>query len=170
MSLLSRPGRLASLLRRLHELRVIEQLIPEFKRTRGMLQFNAYHKFTVDAHSIRAVEAAADLQTDTSGMGRRYRRLNDKVLLHLALLIHDIGKGYEEDHCIVGARIAKAVAERLKLDSASSETLEWLVLKHLAVNVVAFRHDLSDSGNRARIRGRSGVDSTTGVAGGSYGR
>lgn len=144
LSLLSRPGRLASLLRRLHELRVIEQLIPEFKRTRGMLQFNAYHKYTVDAHSIRAVEAATDLQTDTTGMGRRYRRLDDKALLHLALLIHDLGKGYEEDHSIVGARIAKDVAERLKLDPVASETLEWLVLKHLAVNVIAFRHDLSD--------------------------
>ncbi len=144
LSLLSSPGRLAPLLRRLHELRVIEQLIPEFKRMQGLLQFNAYHKYTVDAHSIRAVEAATDLQFDNHGMGRRYRRLDDKRLLHLALLIHDIGKGYEEDHCIVGARIAKKTAERLMLDANSAETLEWLVLKHLAVNVVAFRHDLSD--------------------------
>jgi [protein-PII] uridylyltransferase len=144
LSLLSCPGRLAPLLRRLHELRVIDQLIPEFGRTRGLLQFNAYHKYTVDAHSFRAVEAATDLQTDSSGMGRRYRRLDDKRLLHLALLIHDIGKGYDEDHCIVGARIAKRTAERLKLEPAAAENLEWLVLKHLAVNVVAFRHDLSD--------------------------
>ena len=144
LSLLSRPGRLASLLRRLHELRVIEQLIPEFKRTRGLLQFNAYHKYTVDAHCIRAVEAATRLQDDSSPMGRRYRRLKDKTLLHLALLIHDIGKGYEEDHCIVGARIAADTAKRLELDPDSAEILEWLVLKHLDVNVAAFRHDLND--------------------------
>jgi len=144
LSLLSRPGRLAPLLRRLHELRVIEQLIPEFKHMRGLLQFNAYHKYTVDAHSFRAVEAATELQNAEGGMGRRYRRLADKRLLHLALLIHDIGKGYEEDHSIVGARIAKKTAERLNLDPVTAETLEWLVLKHLAVNVVAFRHDLSD--------------------------
>ncbi len=74
LSLLSSPGRLAPLLRRLHELRIIEQLIPEFKRMRGLLQFNAYHKYTVDAHSIRAVEAATDLENDKHGMGRRYRR------------------------------------------------------------------------------------------------
>ncbi|MEM8666329.1 MAG: [protein-PII] uridylyltransferase [Planctomycetota bacterium] len=144
LSLLSRPGRLAPLLRRLHELRIIEQLIPEFKRMRGLLQFNAYHKYTVDAHSFLAVEAATDLENDEGGMGRRYRRLDDKRLLHLALLIHDIGKGYEEDHSIVGARIARRTAERLMLDQNTAETLEWLVLKHLAVNVVAFRHDLSD--------------------------
>lgn len=144
LDLLSRPARLAPLLRRLHELRIIDQLIPEFKRMRGLLQFNAYHKYTVDAHSIRAVEAATDLVNDEGGMGRRYRRLDDKWLLHLALLIHDIGKGYDEDHSIVGARIAKKTAERLRLDANDAETLEWLVLKHLAVNVVAFRHDLSD--------------------------
>ncbi len=144
MSLLSQPGRLAPLLRRLHELRIIEQLIPEFKRMRGLLQFNAYHKYTVDAHSIRAVEAATDLENDTSGMGRRYRRQEDKRLLHLALLIHDIGKGYEEDHSIVGARIARKTAERLNLSADDADTLEWLVLKHLAVNVVAFRHNLAD--------------------------
>ncbi len=144
LALMSRPGRLPSLLRRLHELRIIEQLIPEFKRTRGLLQFNAYHKYTVDAHCIRAVEAATSLQDSSSPMGRRYRRLKDKTLLHLALLIHDIGKGYEEDHCIVGARIARKTAERLELDPESSEILEWLVLKHLDVNVAAFRHDLND--------------------------
>jgi [protein-PII] uridylyltransferase len=77
-------------------------------------------------------------------MGRRYRRIENKRLLHLALLIHDIGKGYEEDHCIVGERIAEKVASRLNLSSSDSEMLRWLVLKHLIVNVVAFRHDLSD--------------------------
>jgi [protein-PII] uridylyltransferase len=144
LSLMSRGARLAPLLRRLHELRIIEQLIPDFRRARGLLQFNAYHKFTVDEHCIRAVEVATDFAEDQSAMGRRYRRLKDKTLLHLALLIHDIGKGYDEDHCVVGARIARRTGERLDLDESSIEILEWLVLKHLVVNTVAFRHDLND--------------------------
>ncbi|MGC6550104.1 MAG: HD domain-containing protein [Rubripirellula sp.] len=144
LNLLGSSGRLAPILRRLHELRILEQLIPEFKRIRGLLQFNAYHQYTVDAHSLRAVQAATDLGEHPGGMGRRYRRLADKRILHLSLLIHDIGKGYEEDHCIVGARIAKDTAVRLRLNSNDAETLEWLVLKHLAVNVIAFRHDLTD--------------------------
>ncbi|TWU26323.1 Bifunctional uridylyltransferase/uridylyl-removing enzyme [Novipirellula galeiformis] len=144
LSLMSSPGRLAELLRRLHELKIIEQFIPAFERTRGLLQFNAYHKYTVDVHCIRSVEAATDLEEQPTAMGRRYRRLKDKGLLHLALLIHDVGKGYEEDHCVVGARIALETAERLGLDRASTETLHWLVQQHLLVNVIAFRHDLSD--------------------------
>lgn len=145
LALLSRPGRLASLLRRLHELRIIEQLIPAMKRCRGLLQFNAYHKFTVDAHCIRAVEAATELEEEDSVMGRRYRRMKDKTLLHLALLIHDLGKGYVEDHSEVGRRIAGDVADAFGLDSSHKETLQWLVHKHLLINEVAFRHDLNDS-------------------------
>ncbi|QDV65550.1 [protein-PII] uridylyltransferase [Crateriforma conspicua] len=145
LGLLSKPGRLASLLRRLHELRVLEQLIPPMKRCRGLLQFNAYHKYTVDAHCIRAVEAATKLEEYSSSMARRYARLKDKAILHLALLIHDLGKGYEEDHCEVGRRIAGEIADHLELDDASRETLQWLVHKHLIVNVAAFRHDLNDS-------------------------
>ncbi len=144
LGLISRPGRLAPLLRRLHELRVLEQLIPAMKRCRGLLQFNAYHKYTVDAHCIRAVEEATDLEASPTAMGRRYRRLKDKTLLHLALLIHDLGKGYEEDHSEVGRRIAQETAERFDLDAASSETLQWLIHKHLMVNVFAFRHNLND--------------------------
>ncbi|MEM6779971.1 MAG: [protein-PII] uridylyltransferase [Planctomycetota bacterium] len=145
LALLSKPGRLATLLRRLHELRVIEQLIPAMRRCRGLLQFNAYHKYTVDAHCIRAVEAATDFADQDSAMGRRYRRLKDKTLLHLALLIHDLGKGYDEDHSEVGRRIAVDVAKSFDLDPASADTLQWLIHKHLLINEVAFRHDLNDA-------------------------
>ena len=68
LNLLSSSGRLAPILRRLHELRILEQLIPEFKRIRGLLQFNAYHQYTVDAHSLR-VQAATDLGEHPGGMG-----------------------------------------------------------------------------------------------------
>ncbi|TWT96358.1 [protein-PII] uridylyltransferase [Neorhodopirellula pilleata] len=145
LALLSRPGRLASLLRRLHELRIIEQLIPAMRRCRGLLQFNAYHKYTVDAHCIRAVEAATELEDEDSAMGRRYRRMKDKTLLHLALLIHDLGKGYEEDHSEVGRRIAGEVADAFEFDPSQKETLQWLIHKHLLINEVAFRHDLNDN-------------------------
>lgn len=144
LALLSRPGRLASLLRRLHELRIIEQLIPSMRRCRGLLQFNAYHKYTVDAHCIRAVEAATELEDEDTAMGRRYRRIKDKTLLHLALLIHDLGKGYEEDHSEVGRRIAGDVADAFDLSPSHKETLQWLIHKHLLINEVAFRHDLND--------------------------
>lgn len=144
LSLMGRPGRLAPLLRRLHELRVLEQFVPAMRRARGLLQFNEYHKYTVDRHCIRAVEAATHYDTGDDWMHELYRRLDGKLLLHLALLIHDLGKGFQEDHSDVGLRIAAQTADRLGLDSDEKELLGWLVHKHLIMHYAAFRHDLSD--------------------------
>jgi [protein-PII] uridylyltransferase len=144
LSLMSRPGQLADLLRRLNELRVLEQFVPAMKRARGLLQFNEYHKYTVDAHCIRSVEAAARFEEKEGPIGDRYRQLDDKLMLHLSLLIHDLGKGFEEDHSDVGKRIAAETADVLGLDEITSQTLQWLVHKHLIMHYAAFRHDLSD--------------------------
>lgn len=145
LSLLSHPGRLGALLRRLHELRVLEQIVPAMKRARGLLQFNEYHKFTVDAHAIRAVEAATNLEGESGLIADIYRRIEDKRLLHLTLLIHDLGKGFEEDHSEVGRRIAHQTGQLLNLEPDSIELMARLVHQHLLMNHTAFRHDLSDS-------------------------
>ncbi len=144
LSLMSRPGRLPDLLRHLHELRVLEQFIPAMKRARGLLQFNEYHKYTVDRHCIRAVEAATQFEFKQGPARERYRQLSDKLMLHLSLLIHDLGKGFEEDHSTVGKQIAAETAQVLRLDEQTSETLQWLVHKHLIMHHAAFRHDLND--------------------------
>ncbi|MEL6897948.1 MAG: HD domain-containing protein, partial [Planctomycetota bacterium] len=144
LDLMASPNRLASLLRRMNELGILHQIVPAVKRTRGLVQFNEYHKFTVDEHCIRAVDAATDLVDDDSLIGRLYREIQDKRLLHLALLLHDLGKGFDESHSEVGARIAVETAGMLGLDAEATETLRWLVHKHLLMNHLAFRHDLND--------------------------
>ena len=98
LSLLAHPGRLGELLRELHDMAILERFLPDFARARGLLQFNQYHKYTVDEHCIRAVEFADKLLDDPGPVGRVYRGLKDKHLLHLACLIHDLGKGLLEDH------------------------------------------------------------------------
>ncbi len=144
LSLLSQPGRLGKLLRRLHELRVLEKLVPGFDHARCLLQFNEYHKYTVDEHSIRAVEHATEFAWDDGLLGKVYRRIKDKTTLHLALLTHDLGKGYAEDHSEVGRRIALQVAEHLRLPAGEAERLCFLVHRHLMLNHLAFRRDNSD--------------------------
>lgn len=145
ISLLQQPARLGEMLRHLYDLGVLERLVPHFRHARGLLQFNAYHKFTVDEHSLRAVEAATAMMHDTGPLGTVYRQLKRKWLLHLALLLHDLGKGFVEDHSDVGLRIAADVAERLQLDDADAETLKFLVHKHLHMSHLAFRRDTSDN-------------------------
>ena len=144
LSLLEQPARLGRLLRQLHELRVLEMLVPGVRHARSLLQFNDYHKYTVDEHCIRAVEAATDLARDSGPMGRAYRRIPNKRVLHLALLMHDLGKGYAGDHSEKGVELAATAAERLGLPAEEAETLEFLIGRHLAMSHLAFRRDTTD--------------------------
>ena len=123
---------------------VLERLIPEFTHARSLLQFNEYHKFTVDEHCIRAVEAATSFGETQTPWGEVYRSIRPKYLLHLALLIHDLGKGFVEDHSELGLRIAEETAHRLGLPEHDRETLKFLVHKHLVMAHLAFRRDTSD--------------------------
>jgi len=144
LSLISQPGRLGELLRRLHELGVLEKIIPAFSHARCLLQFNAYHKYTVDEHCILAVERATDFVTDPGLLGRVYQSIKQKRTLHLALLLHDLGKGFPEDHSEVGLRIAEETAARLRLPLREAETVKFLVHKHLLMSHLAFRRDTGD--------------------------
>ena len=144
LSLLGNPARLGTLLRDLHDTGVLERFVPAMARARGLLQFNQYHKYTVDEHSLRAVESAAGLLYDMGPLGRVYRRIARKDLLHLALLIHDLGKGYEEDHSEVGVRIAGDTASLLGLTEQDAEAVKFLVQNHLLMNHLAFRRDTSE--------------------------
>ncbi|MBN2579038.1 MAG: [protein-PII] uridylyltransferase [Pirellulales bacterium] len=144
LSLLDHPARLGPLLRDLHDAGLLERFVPELAHARGLLQFNQYHKFTVDEHCLRAVECATEFGRDAGPLGRVYRPLRPKWLLHLALLLHDLGKGRLEDHREAGIPIAAAAARCLGLDSRDAETLRFLVHKHMLMNHLAFRRDTAD--------------------------
>ncbi len=145
MALVDNPDGLGKSLRRLHEMRVLEKIIPGFRHARGLLQFNEYHQYTVDEHSILAVERASELKNDSSFLGDVYRSIRDKQILHLALLLHDLGKGFPEDHSEVGARIAKRVVKRLGLSDTDGETVRYLVYNHLVMSHLALHRDISDN-------------------------
>src|SRR3990172_11966206 len=146
LQILSRTGRVGASLRGLYAIRVLELVIPDMAHARCLLQFNQYHSYTVDEHTLRAVEAAERFESDTGPVGAAYRSLRHKEILHLALLLHDLGKGFDEDHSNVGRIIAVAAANRLRLSDDQRETLAFLVHKHLVMNHVAFRRDFTQQG------------------------
>ena len=143
-TLLSQSAQLGKLLRRLHELHVLEKIIPGFRHARHLMQLNDYHKYTVDEHTLRAVAAANDFEQRDDTLGEAYHGLRKKQTLHLALLLHDLGKGFSEDHSVVGARIAEETCRRLQLDEQESSTIIFLVEHHLCMSNLAFRRDTSD--------------------------
>ena len=145
ISLFSVVAPLGPALRRLHELRLLEQLLPAFAHARGLLQFNNFHKYTVDEHCLLAVEKASELDAETGWLGDVWRHVGRRRrILLLALLIHDLGKGYEGDHSEVGAQIARDVSPLFDLDEDESEVLEFLVLRHLLMAELAFRRNVDD--------------------------
>jgi [protein-PII] uridylyltransferase len=144
MSLLSQPARLAEMLRRLGELGVLERIVPAFAHARCLMQFNQYHHYTVDEHSILAVDAATRFASHPGLIGDVYRRIRRKDLLHLALLLHDLGKGFPEDHSEVGLRIADETTTRLGLPQHDADIVKFLVHKHLIMTHAALWRDIDD--------------------------
>ena len=131
-------------LRVLHALGFLEKIIPPMRDARCLLQFNQYHKYTVDEHSLLAVRRAVEFAQREDALGQAYRDIKDKPTLHLALLLHDLGKGHEEDHSEVGARLAGEMVDRLGLKPQQRRNVVSLVQKHLVMSHLAFRRDTSD--------------------------
>lgn len=136
-------------LRRMNELDVLATFVPEFAPVVAMMQFNMYHHYTVDEHTIQCISTLAQIEREElieelpvasqvlqGGVNRK--------VLYAALFLHDIGKGRAEDHSVVGAQIARKVAPRFGLKPKEAETVEWLVRNHLLMSDVAQKRDLSE--------------------------
>ncbi|WP_394179595.1 [protein-PII] uridylyltransferase [Yoonia maritima] len=136
-------------LRRMNELGVLDAFIPEFAPIVAMMQFNMYHHYTVDEHTIQCISNLAQIERKELieelpvASGILERGVNRKVL-YVALLLHDIGKGRDEDHSILGAQIARKVAPRLGLSKKDCDTVEWLIRYHLLMSDVAQKRDISE--------------------------
>jgi [protein-PII] uridylyltransferase len=149
LDLLLKHGNPERALRRMNELGVLSAFIPEFEPIVAMMQFNVYHHYTVDEHTIQCISILAQIERKELieelplSSSILDEGVNRKVL-YLAVLLHDIGKGRPEDHSILGARIARRVAPRLGLNADESETVEWLVRNHLLMSDVAQKRDIGD--------------------------
>lgn len=132
-------------LRAMYETGILEWLIPPFAGVRNLLQFNQYHSFTVDEHTLKAMDEIASFATDESPVGSAYQGVRHRATLHLALLMHDVGKGRGGDHSIVGEALADDVAVRLQMAANKKSMLMFLVRYHLIMPDLAFRRDITDA-------------------------
>lgn len=144
LSLLQTEKGLEPLLRQMAGDGSLTYVLPEFGQIHCLLQFNQYHAFTVDEHTLRTIGEVEQLRSQPTALGRAAREVKNPALLHLSLLLHDAGKGQVEDHSIVGERLAREVAIRLGLPKSDLDTLCFLVRHHLDMTLLAFRRDLQD--------------------------
>ena len=136
-------------LRWMNEAGVFGRFVPDFGRVVAQMQFDMYHHYTVDEHSIRALGLLAaidrgDLKQDHPLSTAIIKQIASRRVLYVAVLLHDIAKGRGGDHSVIGADIARKLCPRFGLDSAETDTVAWLVRYHLLLSSTAFKRDLAD--------------------------
>ncbi|MCX7626493.1 MAG: [protein-PII] uridylyltransferase [Candidatus Sumerlaeaceae bacterium] len=148
MRILGLKSGAASALHQMHETMILMDYLPEFLKLFCLVRVDYYHRYTVDEHSIKAVEVAEELVAgrakvppDLYEAARSIRRWD---LLNLALLLHDIGKGEGHGHVIRGAGISQKITQRMGLPPEDQEIVRQLVLQHLKMVHVSQRRDLDD--------------------------
>jgi [protein-PII] uridylyltransferase len=154
----------AETLQLMHHLGFLNRFIPEFEKIFCKVQHDIYHIYTVDAHSLFAVEEIIKLWKGIHKdhlvlLTRLAEEVDKRELLLLAVLLHDVGKGAGGRHAEKGADMARTVARRMGLSKEDSECLDFLIRNHLLFAHIAQRRDLHDEKmiiEFARQMGKSG--------------
>ena len=138
-----------SALRAMNEAGVFGRFVPDFGKVNAQMQFDMYHHYTVDEHTIRAVGLTSQierglLEADHPRATKQIHKLSSRRAIYVAVLLHDIAKGRNGDHSILGAGVAKRLCPRFGLDEAETELVAWLVLEHLLMSRTAQKRDLTD--------------------------
>ncbi|MCO6187372.1 [protein-PII] uridylyltransferase [Rhizobium sp. L1K21] len=149
ISILTSKNDPAETLLRMNEAGVLGKFIPEFGKVVSMMQFNMYHHYTVDEHLIRTVEMMTRIERGqddgTVPLSTRLMPLiEDRAVLYVTALLHDVAKGRPEDHSIAGAKVARKLCPRFGLTPKQTEMVAWLIEEHLAMSMVAQTRDLND--------------------------
>jgi [protein-PII] uridylyltransferase len=149
LEILTSPRDPETALRRMNEAGVFGRFMPDFARVVAQMQFDMYHHYTVDEHTIRAIGLLSRIergehQEDHPLASGIIDKLLSRRVLYLAVLFHDIAKGRGGDHSVLGAQVASRLGPRLGLSAAETETCAWLVQHHLLMSATAFKRDLAD--------------------------
>jgi [protein-PII] uridylyltransferase len=131
-----------SFLKLFYDAGILHHLIPAFKKVQHLPQFDGYHHFPVDFHSIRCVEALESIEEDF--IAELYKTLNpgEKLLLKACVLLHDTGKGRKQDHSEVGVKLIVPFVKTLGLSEEEQQTAALLVRHHILRSRVAFRENI----------------------------
>ncbi len=136
-------------LRAMNEAGVFGRFVPDFGRVNAQMQFDMYHHYTVDEHTIRAIGLTSQierglLERDHPRATRQIHKLSSRRALYVAVLLHDIAKGRGGDHSVLGAGVAQRLCPRFGLTQGETELVAWLVLEHLLMSRTAQKRDLTD--------------------------
>ncbi|MEJ8475014.1 [protein-PII] uridylyltransferase [Roseibium algae] len=149
LSILTSRNNPEKALRKMNEAGVLGRFVPDFGKVVAMMQFNMYHHYTVDEHSIRSIGILSEIERgdsedDNPLATELINTLKTRKVLYVAMFLHDIAKGRPEDHSIAGAKIARKLCPRFGLNASETDTVAWLIEHHLDMSTIAQSRDLSD--------------------------
>ncbi len=149
LELLRRPRGIYHDFRRMNNYGILAAYIPAFADIVGRMQFDMFHIYTVDEHTLMVLRFVRRLSTtdhadEVPEATELFTTLRKPKLLYLAALFHDIGKGRGGDHSELGAVDAEAFCQQHGLEARDTELVAWLVKSHLKMSMVAQRKDITD--------------------------
>uniref|UniRef100_UPI0010F4CCD4 [protein-PII] uridylyltransferase n=1 Tax=Parerythrobacter lutipelagi TaxID=1964208 RepID=UPI0010F4CCD4 len=138
-----------TVLRWMNEAGVFGKFVPDFGKVNAQMQFDMYHHYTVDEHTIRAIGLLSkiergELNEDHPRSSKLIHKVNSRRAIYVAVLLHDIAKGRGGDHSVLGAEVAEELCPRFGLNEDETELVAWLVRFHLLLSATAQKRDLTD--------------------------
>jgi len=141
-------GRVAQTCSEMHELGLLGRYLPEFGALTCLVQYDVYHKFSADQHSLLAVEhleaLAPGQSAESEGAAQVFTEIEKPELLMLGMLLHDIGKALGHGHVAKGIPLVRELTARMGLPPADAAAVEFLVAHHLTMSHIAQRRDIHD--------------------------
>ena len=149
MKLIRSPRLMVTQLEQMKQLGILGRYLPEFGRVTGQMQYDLFHIYTVDAHTLQVLRNMRRLFLGTSKETYPFaseltKKLNKLEILYIAGLYHDIGKGRRKDHSDLGTKIVKRFCNRHRLPKKDSALIEWLVQNHLKMSITSQKENLNN--------------------------
>lgn len=149
LRLFEQPNAIARALMPMHQYGVLTAYLPQWQAIEGLMQFDLFHIYTVDEHSLRVMLKLESFLAQENAEAhpichRLFNRISDRTLLYITALFHDIAKGRGGDHAELGAKDMAEFARLHGFDNTEIDTLSWLVRAHLLMSVTAQRRDIHD--------------------------
>ena len=148
LDILKSKHNLSSILKTMKSLGILQRYIPEFGEVVGQMQFDLFHVYTVDEHTLKVVRNMRQMKLyEQEGFLLEHELINKlpKIeILYIAGLFHDLGKGKGGDHSEIGAKTSFNFAKRLGMSSTDAKLISWLVKKHLIMSSISQKKDISD--------------------------
>lgn len=149
IEIVQQPNMVKTAIVPMHRLGVLTAYLPQWQQIEGLMQFDLFHIYTVDEHSVQVMQMLEHFLEPEAEKNHPLchsllNNLPNRHLLYLAALFHDIGKGREGEHAEVGAQDMQHFAEQHGFNKTEIDHMVWLVKQHLTMSITAQRRDIHD--------------------------